>query len=130
MEEKRREYWLMSRGKAFTRKAAYQERELGTNLGGEEGRGGGKGRREGEEEGEEGRGGGKGRREGEEGRGGGKGRREGEEEGEEGRGGGKGRREGEEGRGGSGGAKEWDGGEGGWERREEELHELLTEVHV
>ena len=52
----------------------------------EKGRGGGKGRREGEE----GRGGGKGRREGEEGRGGGKGRREGEE----GRGGGKGRREG------------------------------------
>ena len=42
------------------------------------------------------RGGGKGRREGEEGRGGGKGRREGEE----GRGGGKGRREGEERRGG------------------------------
>jgi hypothetical protein len=25
-------YWLMSRGKAFTRKAAYHQRALGTNL--------------------------------------------------------------------------------------------------
>ena len=62
---------------------------------GEEGRGGGQGR----SAAEEGRGGGQGRRAGGEGRGGGQGRRAGEE----GRGGGQGRRAEEEGRGGRGG---------------------------
>ena len=88
---------------------------------GKEGREGGKGRREGKEGREGGREGGKGRREGKEGRegrreggrgkGGGKGRREGKEgregrKGEDGRGGGKGRREGRKEGGGDGGRKE------------------------